>query len=38
MTQDDKKKAAALAAIEYVKDGDIIGYRFRQSFYCCTRC
>lgn len=25
MTQDDKKKAAALAAIEYVKDGDIIG-------------
>ena len=25
MTQDEKKKAAALAAIEYVKDGDIIG-------------
>ncbi len=25
MTQDVKKKAAALAAIEYVKDGDIIG-------------
>ena len=25
MTQDEKKKAAALAAIEYVNDGDIIG-------------
>lgn len=25
MTQDEKKKAAAIAAVQYVKDGDIIG-------------